>query len=135
MTESQVFSWILLSVPHRLGTLQEIIARADGINHAIPSHDELRSSLGWLMARGLILQDQNRYCTTDLGADLVARFWLYGQTQMKTWDLLAAEIELLRGEPVAPVDITVEETRSAYNSYNKAFWKAVREEKKRDTEG
>jgi len=51
---------------------------------------------------------------------------------MRTWDLVAAELETLRGEPAAPEDITLEETTSAYNSYKKAFWKAYRELERRD---
>jgi hypothetical protein len=132
MTESQTFAWILLSVPESPGTLQDIIAMADGINHAIPSHRELQTSLGWLQARGLVRKEGRRFCTTDAGSQLLARFRTQSRTMMKTWDLVAAELESLRGEPTAPEDITLEETTSAYNSYKKAFWKAYRELERRD---
>lgn len=132
MTESQTFAWILLSVPDSPGTLQDIIAMADGINHAIPSHHELQTSLGWLQARGLVRKDGRRFCTTDSGSQLLARLRRPGQTMMKTWDLVGAELETLRGEAAAPEDITLAETTSAYNSYKKAFWKAYRELERRD---
>ena len=72
MTESRIFAWILLSVPERPGTLQDIIAMADGINHAIPTHRELQVSLGWLRARGLVRKEGRRFGTTEAGLQLLA---------------------------------------------------------------
>jgi hypothetical protein len=51
---------------------------------------------------------------------------------MRTWDLVAAKLETLRGEPATPEDITLAETTSAYKGYKKAFWKAYRELERRD---
>ena len=132
MTERQTFAWILLPVPNNPGTLQDIIAMADGINHAIPSHQELTTSLGWLQARGLVRKHGRRFCTTDAGSQLLARLRSPGRTMMKTWDKVSQELESLGGEPAAPADITLAETTSAYNDYKKASWKAYRELERRD---
>ena len=98
MTESQTFAWILLSVPESPGTLQDIIAMADGINHPIPSDRKLQTSLGWLQARGLVQKDGKRFCITKAGSQLLARLRTPGRTMMKTWDLVAQALESLRGD-------------------------------------
>ena len=131
LTDSQTFAWILLSVPETPGSLQDIIAMADGINHALPSHRELQTSLGWLQARGLVHKDGKRYCTTEAGALLLERLRRPGQTMMKTWDLVAGELQSLPGEPAEPANITLEETKRAYDSYSKAFWKAYKKVEKK----
>ena len=61
MNQSKTIAWILLSVRASPSMLQDIIAVADAINQAIPSHQELQTSLGWLRAQGLISKNDRRY--------------------------------------------------------------------------
>jgi hypothetical protein len=132
MTEGQIHAWILLSVPDDPGTLQDIIAMADGINHAIPSHHELQTSLGWLQARGLVRKDGRRFGLTEAGSQLLSRLRSPGRPPMQTWDLLAAELEAMTGAPALADDLTLEETTRAYRDYKRDFWQRYRELKKRD---
>jgi predicted transcriptional regulator len=40
---------------------------ADGINHAVPTHKELQTSLTWLTSNGLVMKIGNKYCLTEKG--------------------------------------------------------------------
>ena len=40
---------------------------ADGINHAVPSHKELQTSISWLTNNGLIIKQGKKYQLTDKG--------------------------------------------------------------------
>jgi hypothetical protein len=126
MTDSQTYAWILLSVPESGGRLQDLIAMADGINHAIPTHHELQRSLGWLKSRGFVLKQGRTFLLTERGADLLARARSTNQTMMQTWDRVTAELTSLGGEEAPPDDVTVEEEKSAYDAYRKDFWKRYR---------
>jgi predicted transcriptional regulator len=80
-------AWIFLSVPEQSGLIADIIAMADGINHAIPTQDELRQSLRWLQKRGLVCRDGRRHRLTDLGITL--RRSTSASNIFKTWDIVA----------------------------------------------
>jgi len=64
-----VDAWLLAATADaRSGcSLSELIGAADGINHAIPTRDELASSLGSLVAAGLVAQTEGRFRTTVQG--------------------------------------------------------------------
>jgi hypothetical protein len=126
MTESQIHSWILLSVPEVGGTLRDIIASAEYINHAIPSHDELQSSLGWLKAKGLVRKVGRRFLLTEAGSFLVSRSRSPGRTMMNSLDVVAQEVQAMNGPPAIPDDITLDETTYAYEAYKRDALAALR---------
>ena len=71
MTYKQTISWIFLSTaiasqkePANFASISNI---ADGINHAIPTHKELQTSLTWLTQTGLIIKLGNKYSLTERG--------------------------------------------------------------------
>jgi hypothetical protein len=130
MTESQTIAWILLCVPDKPGTLQNIIAMADAINHAIPTHRELQTSLGWLQARGLVSKQGRCYSVTEIGSQLLSRLRSPNRPMMKTWDLVSAELQKMIGSPAPLDDVTPEETDSAYQAYKTEAWKIIESWKK-----
>lgn len=71
MKESEVTSWIFLSIA--LGTeksaisYKDIIMIADGINHAVPNHNEIQSSIKFLLNKGYITKSRNKYSLTEIG--------------------------------------------------------------------
>ncbi|TYB72695.1 hypothetical protein [Bizionia myxarmorum] len=71
MTEEEIISWIFLSIALASQTepanIQEISNIADGINHAIPNHKELQTSISWLSKQLLISKFEKKYQLTDLG--------------------------------------------------------------------
>ncbi len=132
MTDSETFAWILLSVPERGGKLQDLIVMADAINHAIPTHRELQRSLGWLKSHGFVVKEGRNFLLTELGTDLLARAKSTKQTMMRTWDMVTAELDSLAGEEAPPDDVTVQETKLAYEAYRKDFSKRYRRLLERD---
>lgn len=71
MTEDQITSWIFLATavasqvePANFNSISEI---ADGINHAIPTDQELQSSLNWLTRNGLVTKTDRKYTLTEKG--------------------------------------------------------------------
>ena len=71
MTEDQITSWIFLATavasqvePANFNSISEI---ADGINQAIPTDQELQSSLNWLTRNGLVTKTDRKYTLTEKG--------------------------------------------------------------------
>lgn len=93
MTDAQTFSWILLCVTEQGCTRRQISEMADAINHAIPTHQELQSSLRWLQERGLVREDGSRFALTDTGAALLARLRSPTRPIMQTWHAVEHELE------------------------------------------
>ncbi|MBN1606740.1 MAG: hypothetical protein JW940_08905 [Polyangiaceae bacterium] len=56
-------------------TLTELIARADGLNHAIPTTDEIVSALQRLYRHGLVVAAGHAIALTDLGRQIHANGW------------------------------------------------------------
>ncbi len=71
MTDRQTISWIFLSTAiaseKESADFASISDIADGINHAIPTHKELQTSLTWLTQNGLIIKTGNKYSLTEKG--------------------------------------------------------------------
>lgn len=71
MTEIQTNSWIFLAIaiasqkePIDIKGISQI---ADGINHAVPTQKELKSSIGWLVSHGYIKEQNSKYALTKKG--------------------------------------------------------------------
>ena len=93
MTDAETFSWILLSVHEQGSTRRQISEMADAINHAIPTHSEMETSLRWLQERGFVREDGSRFVLTDTGAALIARFRSATRSIMQTWDAVSDAIQ------------------------------------------
>ncbi|MES1223393.1 MAG: hypothetical protein ABUT20_48305 [Bacteroidota bacterium] len=71
MTEIQTNSWIFLAIaiasqkePVDIKGISQI---ADGINHAVPTQKELKSSINWLINSGYIKAENSKYTLTKKG--------------------------------------------------------------------
>jgi hypothetical protein len=73
MAPQSTYSWIFISLAMASSAgpagLREILGAADYIDHSIPTHEELRGSLGWLIARGFIESTDRRYSLTGAGRE------------------------------------------------------------------
>lgn len=71
MTDNQTRSWIFLATAmasqNEPAGLHSISSIADGINHAVPTNEELLSSLTWLTDNGLVTKTGRSYSLTDKG--------------------------------------------------------------------
>jgi hypothetical protein len=124
MTEAQTHAWLFLSVPNEPAPLQDVIAAADGINHAIPAERELQVSLGWLQAQGLVRKEGRRYSLTPAGAALRAA--CSAKTMMKTWETVTARCAALAPVGALPDDVSPAEVATAYEGYRRWFRGALK---------
>ncbi len=79
MTDAWVFAAIANDRSARAHSLGEIIAIADGINHAVLAESEFTSAVGRLLSVGLIEADAaaDQYRTTESGS-AIRRRWRHG---------------------------------------------------------
>ena len=67
----QTYSWIFLATAMASETepanFSSISTIADGINHAVPTHKELQTSLAWLTGKGLVTKIKNKYSLSEKG--------------------------------------------------------------------
>jgi len=126
MTDPQIFAWILISVPDRGGTLQDLIANADAIMHTIPSGAELQKGLGWLIHCRLVQVQESRYLLTSVGRDLLGRVRMPMQRSMELWLATVAELSRFDGVSAPLHNLNPDDVRKAYSKYEKEFWSHYR---------
>jgi hypothetical protein len=119
MTNTQTHAWIFLSVSESPASLQDVIAMADAINHAIPTDKELQVSLGWLRANGLIQKEGRRYSLTPSG--LALRTETSRHLVMKSWDAVTRKFTEMESHPTELDDISPKEAMTAYEAYRERF--------------
>jgi hypothetical protein len=124
-------AWILLAISYadqpQGAELPEIVATADGINHAIPSATELDGALNRLLAAGLIRRHKDAIAVTAAGSTAVKkasgrRKSLYG-TSEDLGKLLACPCCGPRLRSVRRrVTITRAHAKRAYDAYVSVPW-------------
>ena len=119
-----------MAVPDKPGSLQDVIAMADGINHAIPTQQELRQSFGWLQQHGFIRKDAKTYSLTPSGTAIRNR--CSKPTMMKTWDAVTAHFSALPSDDAEPDDVSSADVATAYTKYKKWFWQTYKKLKTND---
>ena len=71
MSESQIISWIFLATAIasqvQPTNVKGISLAADGINHSVPTENEIRNSLTWLINKDFISKESKKYCLTPKG--------------------------------------------------------------------
>ena len=71
MTKNQTISWIFLATAGASQTkpadIKGISQIADGVNHAIPTEKEMKTSLAWLEENGWIEKKNSNYQLTKKG--------------------------------------------------------------------
>ena len=96
MTDKQTYSWIFFSIA--LGSQKEAIGYndisnlADGINHAVPTDNEMRKSINWLISENLISKTGKKYQLTDLGKDIYKSVEVNNKSTLNTWKELENKI-------------------------------------------
>lgn len=108
-------AWVLAATSDRAAgrSLSALIGEADAINHATPTRDELASSLGALIAVGLIQVDDGLFRTTEAGR-AIKKHWTGG---LFNWSdtLLPHLAELPR--PAAEYPLTEDTVTAAHTEY------------------
>jgi len=97
MTENEIISWIFLATAvasqREPADFNSISIIADGINHAIPSHKELQTSLKWLINNGLVSKTGSKYILTEKGKMDYELASLQTSTYLKVWENVETELK------------------------------------------
>ncbi|MBL7726932.1 MAG: hypothetical protein JNM68_04560 [Dinghuibacter sp.] len=97
MTKEQSISWIFVSLAiaseNGPAGVAGISAIADGINHAIPTEEEMYSSLNWLTMQGFVEEQHNRYLLTNKGKKEYAQAASASVKLFHTWNNAAAQLK------------------------------------------
>lgn len=92
MTEAQTISWIFLATAiasqNGPAPVDSISGIADGINHAIPTRQELDTALHWLIRKNLIIKTENKYSLTGAGRSMITEASSENSQVLQTWDKL-----------------------------------------------
>lgn len=103
MTDSQIIAWIFFSTSlaseQEPANFESISQIADGINHAVPNHKELQTSLSWLIKTELVEKVGKKYQLTTTGIALIdeAKSRTNNIT-LNIWDELTQEIEKTKAQ-------------------------------------
>lgn len=100
MTDYQTVSWIFLATALASQTepadFSSISSIADGINHAVPTHKELQTSMTWLTKNGLITKIGDKYNLTQKGKLDYEESSKLTSTLLKIWENLEKTLKKYR---------------------------------------
>jgi predicted transcriptional regulator len=94
--DKRTISWIFLAISmasdKEPADFNSISMIADGINHAIPTHKEMQTSISWLSEKGLISKVGNKYTLTSKGKDDFKIASKGTNTLLNIWDNMEQKI-------------------------------------------
>jgi len=98
MNHNTIISWIFLSTAfaseQEPANYESISQIADGINHAVPTHKELQTSLSWLTRNELLEKSGKKYQLTKEGIETIAKAKKRtNNIILNIWDELTKEIK------------------------------------------
>lgn len=90
--EIRIIAWIYLAISIASETepsdINGISTIADGINHSVPTHKELQTSITWLLSNGLINKVNTKYHLTTKGEKYYNQLSIEYNTLLEMWDKL-----------------------------------------------
>ncbi len=96
MKDLKTISWIFLATALASKTkstdIKGIISIADGINHALPSEKELKTSIDWLTKQDLITRQGKNYELTDMGKTIYGQASIHLNKLMDIWKELENQL-------------------------------------------
>ena len=95
--EGRTIAWIYLALsmaseaePTNFNGISMV---ADGINHAVPTHKEMQTSISWLLEKGLVSKTGKRYSLTSKGRENYKAASKGTNTLLKIWDNMEQKIK------------------------------------------
>ena len=77
MEKFEIYSWIFLAIAmsseERPAKRNDISLMADAINHAVPTQNELNSSINWLMRRNLVKSSDKNFQLSRKGKSVYSK--------------------------------------------------------------
>ncbi|WP_188464100.1 hypothetical protein [Bizionia arctica] len=96
-SEGRTISWIYLALSMASETeptdFNGISMIADGINHAVPTHKEIQTSISWLSEKGLVSKVGKKHTLTAKGRDDYKTASKDTNTLLKIWDNMEQKIK------------------------------------------
>ncbi len=96
MDEVRTYAWIMYALagacqtkPANFAAISQV---ADGINHAVPTHKEMQSSIKWLLANRLAQKHSSGYSLTEKGAEVLASAREGQSTISQVWASLTSAL-------------------------------------------
>ncbi len=120
MKQRTVDAWMFLAIaisPRDVNPvgLSDLVAAADGVNHAIPREDELRGGINRLLHAGLVSERDSAFDLTDAGEAMFAK--VRSSSHRTRWERLERELDGL-ADPRQPAwTPTAEAIRGAITEY------------------
>ncbi len=97
MSKTTTISWILLAIgiasEKSPADFKSISGIADGINHAVPTNQEMQTSISWLLQHDLITKEGKQLALTSLGTRLISDS--KAATLISSWKNLESKIQNL----------------------------------------
>jgi len=120
MKQRTVDAWMFLAIaisPRDAGPvgLSDLVAAADGVNHAIPTEDELRGGINRLIYAGLVSEYGSAFDLTDAGEAMFAKV-RSGSTRTE-FDRLERELDHLADPGQSTWTPSAEAIRDAIDDY------------------
>lgn len=95
--EGRTISWIYLALSMASETeptdFNGISMIADGINHAVPTHKEMQTSISWLSEKGLVSKLGKKYTLSSTGRNDYKAASTGTNTLLKIWDNMEQKIK------------------------------------------
>ncbi len=120
MKQRTVDAWMFLAIaisPRDAGPvgLSNLVAAADGVNHAIPTEDELRGGINRLLHAGLVYEHDSAFDLTEAGEAMFAK--VRSGSVRAEFERLEKELDRL-ADPGQPTwTPTAEAIRDAIDAY------------------
>lgn len=99
MDEARTKAWIMYALelasqagPANFAAISQV---ADGINHAVPTQKELRSSLSWLVSRELVQKRGSGYQITPQGSFVIHSASTGHSTTFQVWESLTSALRAM----------------------------------------
>jgi hypothetical protein len=129
-------AWILLSIflDDRGSNLEELIAAADCINHAIPDHSEIEGAVNRALQAGIIELHEGRFRYTGACRgefEILAKRFRY---VMDTWEAFEAHLKSKPWPVLNRVTFSLSpgDVDEAYEAYVKSIRKRTKKRKKKE---
>ncbi|WP_310595056.1 hypothetical protein [Flavobacterium sp.] len=94
--DKRTISWIYLAISiasdREPADFNDISMIADGINHVIPTHKEIQTSISWLSEKGIVSKVGNKYILTSKGKNDFKIASKGTNTLLKIWDNMEQKI-------------------------------------------
>lgn len=120
-------AWLLLAVPETPEPLWVTLMWADWMWRTVPSDEELREGLGWLISAGLVETDGKRFWLTQRGKLLIEECGGKRGSVFKAIDRVRQKLEQVHLGEWQPLSLPAKEFHKASREYTREFWRMHRE--------